>query len=205
MITNQFSFGHFSCSMKQFFFILGVLSIASLATSSPNGAPLAACNTQMPNHGLNVAQTSASPIRIVLSQTRIRPGQTINIRIENISSIFQFRGFMIQPRNVVAPNNLVGTMNTNGDDSQIINCSGQTTATHVNRELKSSVSVNWTAPQMVGGVRIQWVFVLASVILVRNIVLKLFIYHIPLNNFQRFSRWIFSNLLDGNSLPNNRH
>lgn len=141
--------------MKNIFCLLLTITFVTFVSSFPDGAPVSACNTQTPRHGLNNAQTSASPIRIVLSQNRIRPGQTINIRIESISSTFQFRGFMIQPRNVVAPNNLVGTMDTNGEDSQVIDCSGPTTGTHVDRELKTSVSVNWTAPQMTGGIRIQ--------------------------------------------------
>lgn len=141
--------------MKQICVVFITFALTSSVLSSPGGAPITACNTQTPNHRTNVPQTTSPPVRIVLSQTSVRPGQTVNIRVEGISSGYQFRGFMIQPRNVVAPNNLVGIMDTNGADSQIINCSGQTTATHVDRELKSSVSVNWTAPQMIGGVRIQ--------------------------------------------------
>ena len=141
--------------MKKICVIFVIFSCASLASAFSSGAPIAACSTQSPNHFRNSPQTSSPPIRIVLSQNRIRPGQTINIRVEGINANFLFLGFFIQPRNVVAPNNIVGTMDPNGPDSQIIDCSGPTTATHVDSDPKSSVSVNWTAPQMNGGVRIK--------------------------------------------------
>lgn len=141
--------------MKIILFIFAVLIIFPSTLSSPNGAPLAACDSETPNHGSNEPQNSSPPIRIVLSQTKIQPGQTINVRLEVLNSSYLFKGFMIQARNVVAPNNLLGTMKTNGKKSQIINCSGPTTATHVNSSPKSSVSVNWIAPQFTGGVRMK--------------------------------------------------
>lgn len=153
MLINSSATSFIMKTVSVFLFIS--LSI-TFVTSFPNGVPSLACFLQSPSHGREEPQTSPAPIRIVLSQRRIRPGQTINIRIEGIDPNYQFRGFFIQPRNVVSPNSLVGTMDTNNDGvSQITDCSGPTTATHVDPELKKSVSVNWTAPQFVGGVRIQ--------------------------------------------------
>lgn len=126
-------------------------NIDDVSTAS-SGAPVAACFTLSPNHLPNSPQTGPSGVTIQLSSTRIRPGQTITVTISRAAG---FRGFIVQGRNVVAPNNAIGTMVAAGD-GQVINCSGPTTATHVDNLDKTSVTVTWTAPaQGSFGVRLQ--------------------------------------------------
>lgn len=134
-------------------FVLIVSLSATLAF--PDGAPESVCTTKLPNHG-SLPQISAAPVRILLSRSSIRPGDTITITIESINPSFVFRGFMLQPRNVVSPNNALGTVVPNSAAGyQIVNCSGPTTATHINNSPRNVQTVTWTAPQFTGGVRAQ--------------------------------------------------
>lgn len=134
-----------------------LLIIASFASTLafPNGAPESICFTKLPDHG-SLPQTSASPVRIVVSRNRVRPGDTIFIRIESINPAFEFRGFMMQTRNVVAPNSALGTVVQNtAAGYQVINCSGPTTATHIDAAPRNTQTITWTAPQFTGGIRAQ--------------------------------------------------
>lgn len=140
--------------MKKIFLLLSLIVLADRAFTFPDGAPTAACFTMSPNHGPNSPQSGSPQVQMVISSTRIRPGDTITIRIERTGS-FQFRGFMIQPRTVAAPSNPIGTMAAGDANGRIINCSGQTTGTHTNRELKTLAIVHWTAPNTSTGVRLQ--------------------------------------------------
>lgn len=138
---------------KSAFLIVIVLIAAALAF--PDGAPESVCTTKLPDHG-SLPQLSASPVRVLVSRNRIRPGDTITITIESINPAFQFRGFMLQTRNVVAPNNALGTVVQNAAAGyQIVSCSGPTTATHVNSSPRNVQTITWTAPQFTGGVRAQ--------------------------------------------------
>lgn len=131
-----------------------VIFLAVTASAFPDGAPDSVCLTMLPDHGGSPITTPA-PTRVFPSKTRVRPGETITITIEGIHPAFQFRGFMLQTRNVVSPNNPLGTV-VPGTEYKTVNCGGgPTTATHTNNELRSSVVVTWTAPQFTGGVRAQ--------------------------------------------------
>lgn len=141
--------------MKKIFFALALLALAERAPAYPDGAPVAACFTMTPNHGTGQPQTSQPQVQMAISSTSIRPGETVTIRIASTSPNFLFRGFLIQPRSVAAPSNPIGTMTTSGGDARVINCSGLTTVTHANSELKSVVVVQWTAPAANAGVRMQ--------------------------------------------------
>lgn len=131
-----------------------LIALAGESLAFPDGAPVAACFTLSPNHGVNQPQGGQPQVRMVISNTRIRPGDTITIRIESTGN-FQFRGFLIQPRTIAAPSNPTGVMAAGNADAQVINCSGLTTGTHTHRELKSLAIVHWTAPASNVGVRMQ--------------------------------------------------
>lgn len=133
-------------------FLIIALVAVQYATALPGGAPTAACFTLSPMHGVNQPQTSPAPVTIEVERTSIRPGDTITIRLV-ANADFNFRGFIVQARNVVSPNSPIGTM-TAGDLSRVIDCTGQTTVTHVNNEPKSVVEFQWTAPPASAGVRL---------------------------------------------------
>lgn len=145
--TNDFA-------MKSIFAIAIFALSATLAAAFPNGAPLAACVTLSPNHGLNPPQTTPLHVRVLPSRTNIRPGDTISLLISSTTE-FQFRGFLVQARGTAPPNNPLGTMIPLDTEAQVINCSGPTAATHTNRELKNSITVQWTAPLQTTTVRFQ--------------------------------------------------
>ena len=132
---------------------LSVFATIALTSAFPDGAPDSVCTTLLPNHG-GFPLASPWPVRIVPSRNRIRPGATITLTVESINPSFEFRGFMMQPRNVVAPNNPLGTVVV-GPGYQTVNCGGPTTATQVNNDLRNRHVITWTAPQFTGGVRAQ--------------------------------------------------
>lgn len=141
--------------MKKVFLIFALLVLVKNISAFPDGAPVAACFTLSPMHGGGQPQSGQPQVRMVISNTRIRPGQTISIRLESTNPNFQFRGFILQPRTVSAPNQPSGTMAAADANGRVINCSGLTTGTHTNREFKSAVVLNWTAPSTNVGVRLQ--------------------------------------------------
>lgn len=141
--------------MKKIFLVFVLIALAGQSLAFPDGAPVAACFFLSPQHGANQPQGGQPQVRMVISNTRIRPGDTITIRIESTAGNFQFRGFLIQPRRIAAPSMPIGVMAAANADAQVINCSGQTTGTHTNRELKSLAIVHWTAPANNVGVRMQ--------------------------------------------------
>ena len=130
--------------------------IASAAANS-FGAPISACTTLTPQHGFNLLpQTSPLPVRIILSKTKILPGESIYITIESINPAFEFRGFLVQPRSVVAPHSPVGIMEwVNPDCYSRLDCNGLTSATHVRRHARNTETFVWTAPKESGGIRVQ--------------------------------------------------
>jgi hypothetical protein len=143
-----------SSNMKQISIVFFVVAIAALTSSYPTGAPPSACENLIPRHGNHQPQTSAPPVRIVFSQDKIRPGQTIEVKVEGIESDYAFKGFVIQARNVET-NKLVGTMEPEDGNSHVLDCNGSTSVTQSNIELKNLVSVKWTAPATAGDVKIQ--------------------------------------------------
>lgn len=154
--SRRTSFKESRSQMKLFSFIIFSLS-ASTLLAYPDGAPTSACQSLVPDH-YAPSEDSSSPVRVVLSNLKIKPGDTITVRIESIEKNFQFMGFIVQPRSVANTNSIIGTMKSGGSDTQIINCSGLTTATHTNNKMKSFVTTTWTAPtDFTGGVQFQWV------------------------------------------------
>lgn len=135
--------------------VLLFTALLALASAMPDGAPDAACFTMLPDHG-SLPQTSPHPFTISLSSTNVQPGQMVVI---TILSPTPFRGFMVQPRNIVAPNTPMGTFVRNDAlGFQPVTCSGgPTTATHISNVPRTTQIVHWTAPVMNGAVVVQWV------------------------------------------------
>jgi hypothetical protein len=117
-----------------------------------------ACFTMAPQHGDNVAQTTASPVafswnKTLASGSVVPPGQYLEVSLEPAAGTV-FKGFMIQARAVSGPatgkassQELVGTF-LGGDTHKTLNCSGPAdTATHMNSDDKHYVKVIWVAPE----------------------------------------------------------
>lgn len=109
-----------------------LLACFTAVYSWPGGGRVGQCFTLLPNHGMT-AHTTLPPVRIVLSSTNISPGETITITVESINTSYEWRGYMLQPRNVVYPNSPVGTI-LPGDNVNVLTCSdGDNTATHTGK------------------------------------------------------------------------
>lgn len=141
--------------MMKFFIVCALIALFKEALTYPKGAPTSACLSMTPKHGEHLPQSSASPVEIVVTQTQVRPGDSVTVQIESIDPTFQFKGFMIQARRADATNEAVGTMAVADKNSKVIDCNGPTTITHIDRELKNSATVIWTAPEMNGNVQFQ--------------------------------------------------
>lgn len=136
--------------MSKLFVLLLAVSATSVL-SFPVGAPETVCNTMFPEHG-GVPQTTPAPVRILVSNNRVRPGQTVTFTIESTSGTF--RGFMLQTRLEAIAGRPIGTF-LPGAGYSIVNCEGPTTTTHVDNSDKTRQTFTWTAPQITGGVRAQ--------------------------------------------------
>lgn len=122
--------------------------------ANPDGAPVSACFTMLPDHG-TVPRPLPNPVRIVLSTTTVQAGGTVTITIESINPAFQFRGFQVQPRNVVAPNAPLGTIVASPTVQTVLCSGGLNTGTHITNALRNTQTVQWVAPSFTGGVRVQ--------------------------------------------------
>lgn len=140
--------------MKTAIVIFSVVVLATITSSYPTGAPPSSCGSSIPRHGNHVAQTTPPPVKIILSETKVQPGQAIEIKIVGIEPDYGYKGFLIQAKNV-EDNALVGTMIPIGNGSRIVDCDGPKAVTQTNIDLKNTVTVNWKAPEVAGNVKIQ--------------------------------------------------
>ncbi|CAH1773710.1 unnamed protein product, partial [Owenia fusiformis] len=123
------------------------LTLLSLTSGYPTGAPSGACISMFPNHGVN-PQTMPSPYQITLSKTNFTSGDEITVTLAS-SSGEQFKGYLCQGRYLDASMNqeiAVGSFDAPAGAKQ--ECSGAmgNGVTHSSNSLKTSVTLKWTAP-----------------------------------------------------------
>lgn len=132
----------------ELFTVLFLLFFASRSSAYPSGAPIQACETLTPNHGVE-AQQSESPYRITTSATSVDGGETVLVEIEAEQGR-PFKGFFLVAR-VNGANQNIGEFLLNEEETTPLNfrnCGDgiRNAATHANPELKPKISVNWKAP-----------------------------------------------------------
>nr|CAH0100355.1 unnamed protein product [Daphnia galeata] len=115
-----------------------------------NGSPLQACVDMVPDHHVD-AQTSASPFVATPSVTSTTNGTDVKLTLATKSgSDLTFKGFLVIAFNHA--NQTEGPIGTfsSVSDGQTINCPGvsaNNAATHINSANKTSVTMDWTAPE----------------------------------------------------------
>ncbi|XP_052832488.1 putative ferric-chelate reductase 1 isoform X2 [Octopus bimaculoides] len=111
--------------------------------SRSNGAPN--CEDLAPKHHNKVAQTSDPPYSVDFSPQDFKGGDTITVTINGTAGKF-FRGFVIAARTDNSNVNY-GTFTAVQRTKSVNNCLKPNSAlTHTSKELKSSLSFNWTSP-----------------------------------------------------------
>lgn len=123
--------------------------------SFPNGAPIAACETLTPQHGLNNPNPVEMPVDLLLESDVIRAGElvSISLRVRNdtVFGPLLFRGFIIQARTLTAgsiPSRAVGTFELT-DGVQHVPCptlGPNSVVTHTINSDKGYLQLLWRAP-----------------------------------------------------------
>jgi len=128
-----------------------VLGLATLAHGFGTGAPNAPhiCNSLTPKHG-GEEQKTPSPYGLAVSKKTVRRGETVTFTVIS-SGGEKIRGFLVQARDSSGNAAPVGTFIA-GPGSQGIACSDipDSSLTHSNNDERSSVSVQWKAPNQPG-------------------------------------------------------
>ncbi|KAK0047155.1 ferric-chelate reductase 1 [Biomphalaria pfeifferi] len=113
--------------------------------SYPNGAPSYLCDSDslkpLGPHEVASSVSSPSPFSISLSQTSYKSGDTIQVTLSGAP----FKGFLIVARKAAGGTTNIGkfTISTNHEKTM---CTSFTGVTHASRDIKTSVTANWTAP-----------------------------------------------------------
>ncbi|XP_067657590.1 putative ferric-chelate reductase 1 [Haliotis asinina] len=131
--------------------VLLVLVFTREARAYSGGAGTASCASLEPSHS-STAQTTASPFVVLTSKTTYTAGETIQVTLEGRCGE-QFKGFLIQARRAdpVADNDeLIGEFTSVDASTSQKRCNnGDATLrglTHINGNLKSTLTLQWTAP-----------------------------------------------------------
>lgn len=128
--------------MKVVFIIVTCVQV--VFPTSRGAAPLA-CENMTPSHGGNQAQTSPSPIEIIVQES-ITAGQKLNLTIRSPSIDFTFRGYLVQAQTLST--NLIGSFTQILDEINVLDCLDlpNSAATHNNSLPKTEIVLEWEAP-----------------------------------------------------------
>ncbi|KAG8555937.1 hypothetical protein GDO81_017867 [Engystomops pustulosus] len=140
--------------MGRFMTLLICLGCLGIALGYPDGKISVACDSMLPSHGGNVAQTSVAPYIITVSNTSFIPGDKITVTIKSNSPSTTFEGFLLQAR-LFGGDGIAGTFTTTDSNAQILPCGAQARAavSHNSKVSKTSITALWTASQEAGPVR----------------------------------------------------
>ncbi|KAH9424766.1 hypothetical protein DERP_012750 [Dermatophagoides pteronyssinus] len=127
--------------MKKFTGILAIMvMVIMLVESYPTGAPK--CSATAPKHEDHKAQTTPSPYQITATK---KDKSTATVTISG----GDFKGFMLYATKP-GSNDMLGKF-TKNDKSKEITCGSATAITHKNDNVKSSITLTWTAPDKFTG------------------------------------------------------
>ncbi|KAK0059260.1 ferric-chelate reductase 1 isoform X3 [Biomphalaria pfeifferi] len=127
-----------------------------------------ACFDLIPQHG-PVSQKSPPPYSISFSPTSFTPGDNVTVALTSTST--GFKGFMVQARRADTSQNQdpLGSFYI-GSNSQLA-CSGGKAMVHSSNDVKSNLTLIWTAPAaFIGNVNFRVTFVQSERIFWSNIV-----------------------------------
>ncbi|XP_062335519.1 putative ferric-chelate reductase 1 [Osmerus eperlanus] len=117
--------------------------IVQVVRCYPTGSVLNSCLDMRPVHG-GTAQQSTPPFTITTDRTSYEDGVVITV---NLQASTQFKGFMLQAREVGSNNN-VGSFSTMGSGTRLLDCNGVTNSAlvHSSGTLKNAIQGTWKAP-----------------------------------------------------------
>ncbi|KAK4009016.1 hypothetical protein OUZ56_014159 [Daphnia magna] len=130
-------------------FLLASVSIDRI-DGAPDGAPLGACATMTPGHGVDPQLINSSPFK-----TEIPSGEyaimdnTLNLELRSKNDVTTYKGFLVMAFDKNdATNTPIGTFKL-PSDGKVIDCSGivGSAATHKFNNEKKLTTVQWTPPK----------------------------------------------------------
>ncbi|KZS13190.1 putative Secreted protein [Daphnia magna] len=129
-------------------FLLASVSIDRI-DGAPDGAPLEACATMTPNHGVNPQLINSSPFK-----TEIPSGEyaimdnTLNLELRSKNDVTTYKGFLVMAFDKNDATKPIGTFKL-PSDGKVIDCSGivGSAATHKFNNEKKLTTVQWTPPK----------------------------------------------------------
>lgn len=128
--------------------LLLAITLINYCNAFPAGAGTTACESMIPSHQQNVAQTSEIPVTITVSTSNVPQGQYMTLAIESVIPGFEFSGFIIQARALSTELQVVGQFSVT-EGMRILNCvtlPANSVATHTSSNLKSRIEFHWQAP-----------------------------------------------------------
>ena len=179
---------------KPFYVVLAVVAIRSMVLAFPNGAP-DETHTLVVDKNLTQKNTCIKmdpsvsgthkggdqgkdvPFRLTVDKKVVYAGEEVKLKIiknpkDASSKYTQFKGFLVQGINQESKE-ILGTFEIAKDDMNVkkMTCSGTlgSSITHSNNNLKSSITLNWKAPNLkettcvkfyatvVAGIKVYWV------------------------------------------------
>lgn len=141
--------------MSHFLFFISLISLVVIGIDGlPGGAPTIACESLLPRHGNNIAQTGPSPFQILVNSTNVENGEVIEVTVESDDPTKTFKGFLLQAREVATVYETKGIFVTEeGSEIKTNNCQVDSdTVTHISRDDKRNVKFYYKAPDGYEGV-----------------------------------------------------
>lgn len=112
----------------KFVCLLFVVGLVAQVHAKLDGAPRESCNDMIPQHG-TPPQKGASPFVVQVSNTAVRAGEKIKIKIGGSTT---FKGFLVQARD--ANGQKIGTFTaTQSNVSKAIQCDSANVSVYYNR------------------------------------------------------------------------
>ncbi|KAL3878437.1 hypothetical protein ACJMK2_030787 [Sinanodonta woodiana] len=128
--------------------LLGLL-VLRLVLCYPYGAPSETCSTMLPSHGVSPSSTTP-PYTITTSKSTYRPNDQITVTLQ-ANSGQNFKGFLLQARKKNSISQLITIGTLTGDSSTWNPCTGQAALTQTNNNIRSTLTMTWTAPAVADG------------------------------------------------------
>ncbi|KAL7832272.1 hypothetical protein AOLI_G00298200 [Acnodon oligacanthus] len=124
-----------------FLLLLGSSSLTGVSAFS-NGAVIQSCDGMTPGHGSNTAMSVPPPFLVISDNSTYTADQEITVTLQ--ANETAFKGFMLQARDAVTGDRLLGMFSVMESEGQLLYCEGKATAvSHISSADKKSVQAKW--------------------------------------------------------------
>lgn len=124
-----------------------VLSLIGFTLARPDGAPIAACQNGVPQHGIASPQNSRAPYEILVNENGLN--EMVEVKLKGLNREV-FRGFLLRVVSVSSGKTL-GSLQLEPSQAlkaKLMTCaSPEDSVTHINRSDKEEVGMIWKAPE----------------------------------------------------------